>query len=77
MSEKREMKEMSGVAFKNKKQSENSPDYYGYAMIDGKKLSVSIWMNKSQKGTNYFALKFREANENQGQSNQSEEGLPF
>lgn len=45
----------------DKKASEKSPDYSGTVSIAGEKMKVSIWDNTSAKGTHYYSVKLKTA----------------
>ena len=52
-------KDNSGALFKNdRKESDSHPDYKGQAMIDGSEYWVSAWINQSNTGVKYMALKY-------------------
>lgn len=56
-----EQKNNSGTLFryKGKKDAKaSSPDYRGTATINGKKLSMAAWVNKSKAGQNYLRIYF-------------------
>ena len=46
-----------GVLFvERNKKSDNHPDFNGKINVDGVERYISAWMNKSQKGEDYFSL---------------------
>lgn len=68
-------KENTGVLFKNdKKEKEKQPDYTGSALIDGKTIRISAWINEGTKGK-YMSLYFQQPHESTKQS--SNDVLPF
>lgn len=51
--------ELKGALFKNKnRESDKHPHYTGSSTLQGVDYWVSAWMNESDKGVKYFALKF-------------------
>lgn len=56
-----EQKNNSGALFKNaKKETEKHPDYTGKALVNGKEMQISAWINTSKNGTKYMSLNFQE-----------------
>ena len=57
-----ETKENTGALFSNKnKKTENHPDYTGSAMVNGKRMNISAWINTAKTdGKMYMRLKFDE-----------------
>ncbi len=56
-----EQKNTSGTLFRytgKKDAKASSPDYRGTATINGKKLSMAAWVNKSKAGQNYLRIYF-------------------
>ncbi|TGT42764.1 DUF736 domain-containing protein [Mesorhizobium sp. M8A.F.Ca.ET.165.01.1.1] len=56
-----ETKPGNGSLFKNaKKEKETHPDYTGTAVLpDGSEVWLSMWLKKSDKGTNYMSLSMK------------------
>ena len=57
-----EQKENSGAIFRNdKKGNEKAPDYRGNAVVNGKLMKISAWVNTPKNGGDkYLSLKFEE-----------------
>lgn len=56
-----EQRDLTGAIFKAKEQpSEKHPSHTGSCLIDGKKYSISAWVNEAKSGEKYFSLKFSE-----------------
>ena len=55
-----ETKENTGALFNNKnKKTEKHPDYTGSAMVNGKMMNISAWINTAKTdGKKYMRLKF-------------------
>jgi hypothetical protein len=54
------VKEASGYLNKaTDKKGDKSPDYWGYALLNGQKLKVSGWINENDEGKKYLALRFQ------------------
>lgn len=61
----------SGSIRKTKqKKSDNSPDYWGDAQIDGVIYKISGWLNQDNNGNPYLSLKFASDNQNQQRGQQ-------
>jgi uncharacterized protein (DUF736 family) len=55
-----EMRPDTGSLFRNdKKESDTHADYKGAALINGVEHWVDAWINTSNSGTKYMALKFK------------------
>lgn len=55
-----ELKENTGVLFKNKfKEKDTHADYTGTVNINGKLYYESAWINESKAGEKYFRRSFR------------------
>jgi uncharacterized protein (DUF736 family) len=55
-----ETKPNTGSLFKNdRKESDTHPDYKGQALINGVECWLDAWINESNSGTKYMALKFK------------------
>ena len=55
-----EHKENRGSLFRNnKKENENQPDYRGDALINGKQVWLSAWLNEGKNGK-YFSISFQD-----------------
>lgn len=53
-----DMKDMSGVLFRNdKKETETHPDHTGRMLINGELYYLSAWINEAKSGQKYFAIK--------------------
>lgn len=56
-----EQKDNTGAIFKNeRKENDKQPDYRGTAMIRGQKTDISLWVNESKTGIQYFGATFTE-----------------
>lgn len=56
-----EKKDNSGALFTNdKREKETQPHYKGNAVINGKRMYISAWINSNENGQ-YLSLKFNEA----------------
>lgn len=70
-----EQKNNSGALFRNEKKngSQTAPDYTGSVTIEGKKYTLSGWLNTSKDGKNYLRLLLMQAD----QKEQTVNDLPF
>lgn len=55
-----ELKDNSGLLFKNDKKEGNQPDYQGEALIGGKHWKMSAWLKTSKKETKFLSFSFQE-----------------
>ena len=56
-----EMKDNTFSLFKNeKKEKDSQPDYRGDIMFNGKKMSLSAWINETKGGKKYMKGKIEE-----------------
>jgi uncharacterized protein (DUF736 family) len=62
-----EQKDNSAALFFNdRKRSENSPDFSGKALINGKTIYVSCWKKVAKNGSEYLSLSFTEPKKEDG-----------
>lgn len=73
-----------GALFRNdRRQTDKQPTHKGQANIDGKEYWIAAWVNESQQGQKYFALKYTPKDEAQGGQQQqgaadiNEDDVPF
>ena len=54
-----DLKQNSGVIFKNTKKPEGSkqPDYRGEIDCEGVRKEIALWLSESTSGTKYFSVK--------------------
>lgn len=75
-----ELKNGSGSIFKNNKEKDSQPDYKGNIKTpEGKEYEIALWLKEGQK-VKYFSVKIQEpykAEDQQSDSSQSEDDLPF
>lgn len=55
-----DIKENTGVLFKNDRKSEKHPAYKGKINVEGKHYSIALWDRKSSKGTTYLSVAIQE-----------------
>ena len=55
-----ERKDNTGALFSNaeNKKTDKHPDYKGKAMVNGKEMNMSAWLNTSKAGKKYLSLAF-------------------
>lgn len=58
--EKKEMRNNSGIIFKNENATGNQPIYRGKVKVNDKEMEISLWYKESQNGTKYFSASFQE-----------------
>lgn len=64
-----EQKNNTATLFINdRKKTENSPDFKGKALIDGKNVYVSAWKRTAKNGSEYLSLAFTTPSEQDGDS---------
>jgi uncharacterized protein (DUF736 family) len=76
-----EIRELQGSLFPNEnKQSENSPNATGRAMIGGQLYALAAWTKTSASGVKYMSLKFSLPDDAKAKPREAEdtmEDLPF
>jgi uncharacterized protein (DUF736 family) len=76
-----ELRELQGSLFPNEnKQSENSPNATGKALIGGTLYNLAAWTKTSASGVKYMSLKFTPADEAKAKGREADdtmEDLPF
>ena len=55
-----DIKENTGVLFKNDRKSEKHPAYKGEINVEGKHYSIALWDRQSSKGTTYLSVAIQE-----------------
>jgi uncharacterized protein (DUF736 family) len=55
-----DIKENTGVLFKNDRKTEKQPAYRGEINVDGKHWAIALWDRKSSKGTTYLSVAIQE-----------------
>lgn len=55
-----ERKDNTGALFSNaeNKKTDKHPDYKGKALVNGKEMNMSAWLNTSKAGKKYLSLSF-------------------
>jgi len=55
-----ERKDNTGALFSNKenKKTDKHPDYKGRALVNGKQMNMSAWLNTSKAGMKYLSVSF-------------------
>lgn len=53
-------KDNTGALFSNKenKKTDKHPDYKGRALVNGKQMNMSAWLNTSKAGMKYLSVSF-------------------
>jgi len=55
-----DIKENTGVLFKNDRKTEKQPAYRGEINVEGKYWAIALWDRKSSKGTTYLSVAIQE-----------------
>lgn len=55
-----DIKENTGVLFKNDRKSDKHPAYKGEINVEGKHYSIALWDRQSSKGTTYLSVAIQE-----------------
>lgn len=55
-----DIKENTGVLFKNERKSEKHPAYKGEINVEGKHYSIALWDRQSSKGITYLSVAIQE-----------------
>lgn len=55
-----DIKENTGVLFKNDRKTEKHPAYKGEINVEGKHYSIALWDRQSSKGTTYLSVVVQE-----------------
>lgn len=55
-----DIKENTGVLFKNERKSEKHPAYKGEINVEGKHYSIALWDRQSSKGATYLSVAIQE-----------------
>lgn len=55
-----DIKENTGVLFKNDRKTDKHPAYKGEINVEGKHYSIALWDRKSSNGTTYLSVAIQE-----------------
>lgn len=55
-----DIKENTGVLFKNDRKTDKQPAYKGEINVEGKHWVIALWDRKSSKGTTYLSVAIQE-----------------
>ena len=55
-----DIKENTGVLFKNDRKTDKQPAYKGEINVEGKHWAIALWDRKSAKGTTYLSVAIQE-----------------
>lgn len=55
-----DIKENTGVLFKNDRKTDKHPAYKGEINVEGKHYSIALWDRQSSKGTTYLSVAIQE-----------------
>jgi hypothetical protein len=73
-----QMQEGQFTLFRNKQTTNNSPEYTGEIMVNGKKMRLAAWVKEGKSGK-FFSGKMSEPREQPSSRDQENgnDGLPF
>lgn len=71
-----DIKENTGVLFKNDRKNDKQPAYRGEINVEGKHWSIALWDRKSSKGATYLSFAIQEFRDVKNEPKEEHKDIP-